>query len=53
LYDPVTRKVVIIHDVQFVKNEAWDGSIENTTKIIDVMEHGDKKKEVIQTPCIR
>jgi hypothetical protein len=33
MYDPITRKF-ISHDVQFVDNEAWDGSIERTAKII-------------------
>ena len=28
LYDPVTRKVIISRDVQFVKNESWDGTID-------------------------
>jgi hypothetical protein len=52
LYDPVTRKFIINHDVQFVENEAWDGSIVKTLKIIDVMEHDDTKYEMVQTPCI-
>jgi len=41
LYEPVARKVIINHDVQIVENEAWDGSIEKTIKIIDAMEHDD------------
>ena len=32
LYDPVTRKVIISRDVQFVENESWDGTIENNFK---------------------
>jgi hypothetical protein len=51
LYDPVARKVIISRDVQFVENEAWDGSITKIVKIIDVMEHDDTKDEVVQTPC--
>ena len=39
LYEPVARKFIISHDVQFVENEAWDGSIEKTVKIIDAMEY--------------
>ena len=34
LYDPVTRKVIISRDVQFVENESWDGTIENNFKIV-------------------
>jgi hypothetical protein len=41
LYDPLARKVIICHDVQFVENEAWDGTIEKTVKIIDAMENDD------------
>jgi hypothetical protein len=41
LYDPLTRKLIINRNVQFMENEAWDGSIEKTVKIIDVMEHDD------------
>ena len=26
LYDPIARKVIISHDVQFVENESWDGN---------------------------
>ena len=33
LYDPVTRKVIIRRDVQFVENEAWDGTVEKIVKI--------------------
>ena len=50
LYDPVTRKVIISRDVQFIENEAWDGTIEKTMKIIDTMEHDDIKDEVFQKP---
>jgi hypothetical protein len=52
LYDPVARKVIISHDVQFVENEAWDGTIKKTVKIINAMEHDDTKNEVVQTPYI-
>ena len=41
LYDPVTRKFIIIRDVKFMENESWDGSIEKKVKIIDAMEHDD------------
>jgi hypothetical protein len=51
LYDLIARKVIINHDVQFMENEAWDGSIAKTIKIIDAMEHDDTEDEVVQTPC--
>ena len=50
MYDPVARKVIINHDVQFIENEAWDGTIEKTVKIIDTMEHNDAEDKVVQTP---
>jgi hypothetical protein len=40
-YDPVTRKVIINRDVQFMENESWDASITKTVKIIDAMEDDD------------
>jgi hypothetical protein len=51
MYDHVTRKVIISHDVKFVENEAWDGSIAKTVRIIDIIEHDDIEEEVVQTPC--
>jgi hypothetical protein len=33
LYNPTTRKVLISRDVQFVEDEAWDGSIEKIVNI--------------------
>jgi hypothetical protein len=51
LYDPVIRKIIINRNVQFVENEACDGSIENPIKIIDAMKHDDIEDEVVQTPC--
>jgi hypothetical protein len=50
IYDPIARKVIINRDVQFMDNEAWDGSIENTIIFIDVIAHDDTKEEVIQKP---
>jgi hypothetical protein len=35
-----------------VENEAWDGRIKNTVRIIDAIEHDDTEYEVVQTPCI-
>jgi hypothetical protein len=52
LYDLIARKIIISLDVHFMENEAWDGSITKTIKIIDAMEHDDTKYEVVQTPCI-
>jgi hypothetical protein len=35
-----------------VENEAWDGSITMTVKIVNVMKHDDTEYLVVQTPCI-
>jgi hypothetical protein len=51
MYDPVTSKFIISHDVQFVENEAWYGSVEKTVKIINSIAHDDTEEEVFQTPC--
>jgi hypothetical protein len=49
MYDPVARKFIISRNVQFVENEAWNGRITKTVKIIDAME--DTEDEMVQTPC--
>ena len=51
LYDAHARKFIISCDVQFVENEAWDGTIAKTLKFIEAMEHGDIEYEVVQTSC--
>ena len=52
LYDLVTRKVIISCDVQFAKNESWDGTVEKNAKIVLNVEHDDMTKEVVQTPQV-
>ena len=52
LYDHVARKVIISRDVQFVENEAWNGSIERKVRIIDVIGHDVTEDEVVKTPVI-
>jgi hypothetical protein len=52
LYDPIARKIIINHDVQFVNNEAYDGSIKRIVKIIDGIVHDDMEGELVQTPSI-
>ena len=50
LYDPVTRKVIISQDVQFVENESWDGTVDINVKIMSNVDNDDMKEEVIQIP---
>jgi len=51
MYDHVERKFTINRNVYFEENEAWDGTITKTIKIIDAMVHDDTEDEVVQTPC--
>ena len=52
LYDPIERKLIISCDVQFVENEAWDGTIEKNLKVLLIVEHNDIMKKVFQTPDV-
>ena len=52
MYDLFTRKVIISHDVQFVKNESWDGTVEKNIKIMSSIDHDDIAEEVIQMPHV-
>ena len=52
LYGPVARKVIISHNVQFVENESWDGTVEKNVKIVSNVEHEDMMEEVVQTPQV-
>ena len=48
LYDPVTRKVIISRDVQFVENESWDGTVDTNVKIVSNVDNADMEEEVVQ-----
>ena len=52
LYDLVARKVIISQDVQFVKNESWDGTVDTNVKILSNVDNDDMEEEVIQTPHV-
>ena len=52
MYDPVTRKVIISRDVQFVENESWDGTININVKIVSNVDNDDMEEEVVQTPHV-
>ena len=49
MYDPVTKKVIISRDVQFVENESWDGTVDTNVKIVSNIENDDMEEEVVQT----
>ena len=52
LYDPVTRKVIISRDVQFVENESWDGTVDTNVKIVLNIDNDDMEEEVVQIPHV-
>ena len=52
LYDPVTRKVIISRDVQFVEKESWDGTIDTNVKIVSNVDNDDMEEEVVQIPHV-
>ena len=52
MYDHFARKLIINRDVQFVKNESWDGTVEKNVKIVSNVDHDDMIKEVVQTPHV-
>jgi len=39
LYKPSTKKFMISRDVQFIEEEAWDGSIEKTVNLKSCLSH--------------
>ena len=52
MYDHVARILIISRDVQFVKNESWDGTIDINVKIVSNVDNDDMDEEVVQTPHI-
>ena len=52
MYDPVTRKVIISQDVQFVENESWDGIVDINFKIVSNIDNYNMIEEVVQTPHV-
>ena len=49
LYDPIVRKVIISHDVQFLENESWDGIIKKHVSIVLIVKHDYMREKVVQT----
>ena len=52
LYDPVTKKVIISRDVQFVENESWDGTVDTNVNIVSNIDNDDMEEEVVQIPHV-
>lgn len=39
LYNPSTEKLIVSRDVQFIEDEAWDGSLEKTVNVKTIVSH--------------
>eukprot|EP00253_Pinus_taeda_P010962 PITA_10962 len=48
LYIPSTKKFFISRDVQFIEEEAWDGSIEKTVNVKNCLSHDEDDEEVTE-----
>eukprot|EP00253_Pinus_taeda_P033406 PITA_33406 len=44
LYNPSTKNVIINRDVQFMEEEAWDGSLEKTINVKACIPHEDREE---------
>eukprot|EP00253_Pinus_taeda_P022296 PITA_22296 len=48
LYMPSTKKFFVSRDVQFIEEEAWDGSIEKTVNVKNCLFHDEDEEEVVE-----
>ena len=48
LYIPSTKKFFVSRDVQFIEEEAWDGSIEKTTNVKNYLSHDEDDEEMAE-----
>jgi len=48
LYIPSTKKFFVSRDVQFIEEEAWDGSIEKTVNVKNCLSHDEDDEEMAE-----
>eukprot|EP00253_Pinus_taeda_P003789 PITA_03789 len=48
LYNPSTKKFFVSRDVQFIEEEAWDGSIERTVNVKSSLSHDEDDQEITE-----
>eukprot|EP00253_Pinus_taeda_P033607 PITA_33607 len=48
LYIPSTKKFIVSRDVQFIEEEAWNGSIEKTVNVKNCLSHDEDDEEVVE-----
>ena len=46
LYNPSTKKFIVSRDVQFIVEEAWDGSIEKTMNVKHCLSHDENDEDL-------
>eukprot|EP00253_Pinus_taeda_P017055 PITA_17055 len=44
LYNPSTKKLIVSRDVQFIEDEAWDGSLEGTVNVKTIVSHEEEQE---------
>eukprot|EP00253_Pinus_taeda_P020833 PITA_20833 len=44
LYNPSTKKLIVSKDVQFIEDEAWDGSLEKTVNVKTIVSHEEEEE---------
>ena len=48
LYNPSTKNFIVSRDVQFIEEEAWDGSIEKTVNVKHCLSHDENNDELAE-----
>eukprot|EP00253_Pinus_taeda_P006975 PITA_06975 len=44
LYNPSTKKLIVSRDVQFIEDEAWDGSLDKTVNVKTIVSHEEEQE---------
>eukprot|EP00253_Pinus_taeda_P031401 PITA_31401 len=44
IYNPSTNKLIVSRDVQFIEDEAWDGSLEKTVNVKTIVSHEEEQE---------
>ena len=47
LYNPSTKKLIVSRDVQFIEDEAWDGSLEKTVNVKTIVSHEEEEEGTV------
>ena len=44
LYNPSTKKLTVSRDVQFIEDEAWDGTLDKTVNVKTIVSHEEEQE---------